>query len=215
VAAPVDEESSEAMVAAVERRVEGMLSDGKYVVTLGGEHTVSVGAARACARKYPGMSVLQLDAHADLREEYEGTRFSHACAIARIREFAPQTVAVGIRSLDLAEKALLDPRSTFYAHQIRGTGEWVPDAVERLSDDVYVTIDLDVFDPSLLPATGTPEPGGMGWYQVLDLLREVVKNRRVVGFDVVELSPNGHKPSEFLAAKLVYVLLSYISAFGA
>lgn len=214
-APPITADTSEAMIAEAYARVKELRRDGKFVVTLGGEHTVAVGPVRALAEAYPGLSVLQLDAHADMREEYKGDRFSHACVMARIREDVSNVVSVGIRSIDVSEHPKLVPARTLYAHEIRRTPDWVSRAVEQLSDPVYVTIDLDVFDPSLVPATGTPEPGGLDWYDVTSLLRAVAQNRRVAGFDVVELCPMGHRASEFVAVKLVYVFLSYLCAYQA
>jgi agmatinase len=165
---------------------------------------------KALAEKHPNLSVLQLDAHGDTRDEYEGSKLSHASVMARIQEIVTNTVAVGIRSIDAEENKNLVPHRTFYAHAIHGQTDWIEQVVEILDDPVYVTIDIDVFDPSEVPATGTPEPGGLHWYQVTRLLRRLSQKRKIAGFDLVELSPNGHKPSEFLAAKLIYTFLSYL-----
>ena len=207
---PVDAGPSvDAMVTEVQQRVGGHLERGKFVVTLGGEHSVSIGAVRAYAQEVPGLSVLQLDAHSDLRAEYEGSENNHACVMARIKEMCP-IVQVGIRSMDIAEKAAMDPDRVFFAEDIHGRTAWIDQAVGLLSDKVYVTIDLDVFDPAIMPATGTPEPGGMMWYDVLALLWAVCRQKTVVGFDVVELCPvKNHWASDFLAVKLIYKLLSY------
>jgi agmatinase len=207
---PVDAGSSpEEMIAAVEQRVRRHLEDSKFIVTVGGEHSVSIGAVRACAAKSSGMSVLQLDAHSDLRDEYEGSKNNHACVMARIREICP-VVQVGVRSMDASEKPFVDPDRVFFAKDIWDRTDWIDRAVASLTDRVYVTIDLDVFDPSIMPSTGTPEPGGLLWYDVLTLLRTVCRRKSVVGFDVVELCPiaNNWAP-DFLAAKLIYQLLSY------
>lgn len=209
---PVEEaRSPEAMTDAVDARVAGHLTCGRFVVTVGGEHSVSIGSIRAHARRHPGMCVLQLDAHADLREEYEGSRHNHACVMARARELCP-IVQVGIRSMDAAERSSMIPERVFWAHEIAGVSDsdWQPRVLERLADTCYVTIDLDVFDPSLVPSTGTPEPGGLFWYDVARLLRAVCRRTRVVGFDVVELCPSEHnRAPDFLAAKLIYKFLSY------
>ncbi len=215
VADPIVADTPQAMVQAAHARVTALHRDGKFVVTIGGEHSVSLGPVRALAAAYPGLSVLQLDAHADTRQEYEGDPLSHACIMARIKEHVNVTVAVGIRSIDASEHASLPPKRTFYAHEMRRAPDWMDRALDQLTDPVYVTIDLDCFDPSALPATGTPEPGGMDWYQVTDLLHAVARARRVAGFDIVELCPCGHKPSEFLAAKLLYAFLCYIHAHNA
>jgi agmatinase len=201
--------SPEAMVAAVRERVGGYLDRGKFTVLVGGEHSVSVGSIQAHAARHPGMAVLQLDAHADLREEYEGSRFNHACVMARVRESCP-IVQVGIRSMDRAEQAGLTPGSVFWAHDIAGNSGWIEPVLARLPDVCYVTIDLDVFDPAVMPSTGTPEPGGLFWYDVTRLIKAVSRRCRVVGFDVVELCPSdSNRAPDFLAAKLIYKFLSW------
>jgi agmatinase len=209
-ASPVTEKRSpEAMTDAVAARVEEHLGRGRFVVTVGGEHSVSVGSIRAHARRYPGMGVLQLDAHADLRDEYEGSRYNHACVMARVRELCP-ILQVGIRSMDVSELASITPGRVFWAHEIADDPAWPARVLEQLPGSCYVTIDLDVFDPSVMPSTGTPEPGGLSWYDVLRLLRGVCRRTRVVGFDVVELCPSEHtRAPDFLAAKLIYKFLGY------
>ena len=178
-------------------------------MVLGGEHTVSIGSVRAHLSKFPDLSVLQLDAHTDLRDEYDGSKYNHACVMARIKELCP-IVQVGIRSMDVSEKAVIDADRVFFAKDTLHSGDWTDEVIARLSEKVYVTIDLDVFDPSIMPSTGTPEPGGLLWYDVLALLRAVLTARMVVGFDVVELCPiAAHKAPDFLAAKLIYKLLTY------
>ncbi|OHD64578.1 MAG: agmatinase [Spirochaetes bacterium RBG_13_51_14] len=198
------------MVDAVKARVATHLVSNKFVVTLGGEHSVSIGSVRAHAEAYRNLSVLQLDAHADLQQEFNGSRYNHACVMARVREVCP-VVQVGIRSMDSGEMAAVDPERLFFAERIRGDPDWMERAASLLTDRVYVTIDVDAFDISIMPATGTPEPGGLLWYDVLEFLRRITEDRQVVGFDVVELCPNRYsKHCDFLAAKLVYKLLSYI-----
>ena len=197
------------MVAAVEQRVQHHLDRGTFPVVLGGEHSVSIGAAWAHAAHFGEVTVLQLDAHSDLRDTYEGSRFNHACVMARIKERCP-VVQVGIRSMDISEKPAVDPDRMFFAKDLAGSGDWIERVVGRLTEQVYVTVDLDVFDPAIMAATGTPEPGGLLWYDVLALLRRVCRERTVVGFDVVELCPvEGNWACDFLAAKLVYQFLSY------
>lgn len=204
-----DFETPDAMVQAVKSETARFLQKGKFVVTLGGEHSVTIGAVYAYAEKYQDLTVLQLDAHTDLRPEYEGSRFNHACVMARVAEHLP-FVQVGIRSMDVAEKDSLPAKRVFFAENIHDNTTWIDDVIKQLSPNVYITIDLDVLDPSIMPSTGTPEPGGMLWYQVLDLLKTVNAHSNIVGFDVVELSPNKmNKAPDFLAAKLVYKLLSY------
>ena len=155
------------------------------------------------------MAVLHLDAHADLRDEYEGSRFSHACTVARIKETSATVVSVGIRSMSYSEREKIDERLVFYADAVHESRDWVEDALALLPEYVYVTIDLDVFDPGIMPSTGTPEPGGLDWYQVIRLLKAVSKHKVITGFDVVELCPSDNKAPDFLAAKLIYKLLSY------
>ncbi len=213
--APVKESASpESMTAAVEERVGAHLDAGRFTVVLGGEHSVSIGAIRAHASRYRGLTVLQLDAHADLRDEYHGSRHNHACVMARARELC-SVVQVGIRSMDVSEKGAAAEGRVFYAHEIAGERDWIGDSVAAMSEQVYVTIDLDVFDPSVMPSTGTPEPGGLFWYDVTALLARVARERRIVGFDVVELCPSdAGRHADFLAAKLVYKLLAYIFKGG-
>lgn len=197
------------MSKAVERRVGDHLANDKFVIVLGGEHSVSIGTVRAHARKYPGMTVLQLDAHSDLRDQYEGSRYNHACVMARVKEICP-IVQVGIRSMDISEKPALDRERVFFAEDMHAGITGIDDIIGMLTDQVYVTIDLDVFDPSIMPSTGTPEPGGLLWYEVLALLKGVCRRSTVVGFDLVELCPVASNwAPDFMAAKLIYTLLSY------
>jgi len=199
----------EAMIEVVSKRVYSWLDRDKFVVTLGGEHTISIGSVRAHLQKYPGLSVLQLDAHADLRQEYEGSPYNHACTIARIQEWCPVT-QVGIRSMDAEEIRYIHHDRIFLAEKIIKDKQWIQEVIQTLNDLVYLTIDLDIFDPSIMPSTGTPEPGGLEWYTVLDLIREVIKEKDLIGFDIMELCPdNNNKAPDFLAAKLLYKILSY------
>ena len=207
---PVTEKRTpEKMTEAVETRVTKILGKHKYCVMLGGEHSVTPGAVRAHAKKYKDLTVLQLDAHTDMRDSYQGSDNNHACAMARVKEFNP--VQVGIRSIDIGELRNIRMDRVFFAKDIHDNDVWMDKAISKLGKNVYVTIDLDVFDPALMPSTGTPEPGGLDWYRVLRFLKKVVAKRTVVGFDVVELLPRKDAPApDFLAAKLVYTLLSYI-----
>lgn len=194
----------------VYERVSKHIEAKKFVVTLGGEHSISYGAAKAHIEKFSDLTILHLDAHTDRREEFEGNKFSHACTLRRIAELNPDIVSVGIRSLDISELQYLDEKKVFYAEGIFHSMSWVEDVIKLLKPNVYLTFDLDVFDPAIMPSTGTPEPGGMYWYQVLNLLKEVTKTRNLVGCDVVELSPNEvNKGPDFMAAKLIYKILSY------
>ena len=209
-AGPIDgQELPEDMVKSVSEQVRQYLQDNKFVVVLGGEHSVSIGSVRAHIENNAEITVLQLDAHSDLRDEYEGSKYNHACAMARIADLC-QIVQVGIRSMDSSEKEALDTNRVIFAGEIYTNKNWVEKVLSKLSQNVYVTIDLDVFDPSIMPSTGTPEPGGLLWYDVLGLLRTVFKNRNVAGFDIVEMCPDErNKAPDFLAAKLIYKLLSY------
>jgi len=197
------------MIDAVNGTVQYYLEKNKFTVVIGGEHSVSIGSIKAHAKHYSNLTVLQLDAHADLREEYNGSIYNHACVTARIKESCP-VVQVGIRSMDSAEKESMDKTRTFFAEDIYNNTDWIKKIISKLSDNVYITIDLDVFDPSIMPSTGTPEPGGLLWYDVLALLKAVSDKKNVVGFDVVELCPDDrNKAPDFMAAKLIYKLLSY------
>lgn len=204
----LENESPEMMVEAVYNRVSGFLKDGKFVVTIGGEHSVSCGSIKAYSEKYSNLSVLQIDAHADLREEYMGSKYNHACVMKRAKDWA-KIVQVGIRSVATEEKDFIERERVFYAHEIFQNNKWIKKAIGELTENVYLTIDLDGFDPSFLPSTGTPEPGGMNWWQVIELIDNLVKKRNLVGFDIVELCPNpNEKSSDVTAAKLLYRILS-------
>ncbi|MBA4389501.1 MAG: agmatinase [Syntrophus sp. (in: bacteria)] len=209
-AKPIDAVSSPALIKKTDSAVSKYLQDNKLVVTLGGEHSVSIGVIKSYTEHYEDLSILHLDAHADSRDSYEGSRYNHACVIARARECTGNIVSVGIRSMDASERSVVDSKRMFFAHMIHDSDKWINRAVNLLTDNVYITIDLDVFDPGIMPSTGTPEPGGLGWYQVMKLLSSVSQSKRIVGFDVVELCPSNAKAPDFLAAKLIYMLLSYI-----
>jgi agmatinase len=213
-AQPIDAASPSVLLKKTCSAISKYLKGNKLVVALGGEHSISIGLIKSYTEHYKNLSVLHLDAHADSRNSYEGSRYNHACVIARVREYTGNIVSVGIRSMDVSERANVDKRKMFFAHEIHDSDTWISKAVNQLSDTVYITIDLDVFDPGIMPSTGTPEPGGLGWYQVLKLLRAVAKSKRIVGFDLVELCPSKSKAPDFLAAKLVYTLLSYIYQKG-
>ncbi|MDP2709500.1 MAG: agmatinase [bacterium] len=209
-AEPVIEKGApEKMVKKVKLAVGDFLKKEKLVAMIGGEHSITSGAVAAYKEKYKNLSVLQLDAHSDLRPEYLGSKYSHASVMSRVSEICP-LVQAGIRSMDMAEKPFIKKDRIFFAEDIYNNDGWMDKAISKLTDQVYVTIDLDVFDPSILPSTGTPEPGGLGWYQVLKFLKKLNRKKNIVGFDVVELCPNkNEKSSDFLAAKLIYKLLSY------
>ena len=209
-AGPVNSPSSSVLLEKTGSAVSKYLKDNKFVVALGGEHSISIGIIKSYAARYKNLSVLHLDAHADSRDSYEGSRYNHACVIARVREYTSNIVSVGIRSMDSSERPGVERKKMFFAHEIHDSDKWINKVVGQLTDTVYITIDLDVFDPGIMPSTGTPEPGGLGWYQVLKLMASIAKSKRIVGFDVVELCPSHSKAPDFLAAKLIYTLLSYI-----
>jgi len=199
----------EDVVEKVTETVKEYLQQDKFVVLIGGEHSTSIGSIEAHVEKHKDITVLQLDAHCDLRDEYNDSKYNHACVMARVKQLCP-IIQVGIRSIDSSEKQQLNRENIFFAKDIYKSNTWIEKTLLKLSNKVYITIDLDVFDPSIMPSTGTPEPGGLLWYETLAFLRQVFEKRDVVGFDVVELCPNEkNKAPDFLVAKLIYKLLSY------
>jgi agmatinase len=201
----------EEVVAEIRRVAGELVTRGKFPVFLGGEHSITPPLVAAVGEKYKNLSVLQLDAHADLRRDYMGTPHSHACAMRRTLDFA-KTTQVGIRSLSTEEAADIPSLNTtiFYDYNMRQDPNWMDRVVDSLSENVYITIDVDGFDPAIMPATGTPEPGGLSWYEGLTLLRKVIEKRNVVAWDIVELSPmGGNVAPNFLCAKLIYKMLAY------
>ena len=201
--------SPESMVQAVIDRTREILLLNSFPTFFGGEHSVSIGIIKAMRDQYKDLSVLQLDAHADLRPTYMDSPYNHACALYDSSQH-DNLVQVGIRSADKEEMQYAQADNVFFAHDMHRSRAWMQESIDRLGDQVYLTIDLDVFDPSVLPATGTPEPGGIHWYDMLSYLKMLFKKREVVGFDIVELAPiQGERSSEFLTAKLYYKLLSY------
>jgi agmatinase len=205
----LEDETPEKLVSAVHDRVSSLLSEKKFPVIIGGNHTVSIGAFRAFSKTFEDLTILQLDAHADLRQIYEGSEFNHACAMARARELAP-VVQVGLRSMSKEELPYAEKDKIFFSHELYYNKGLYGKAIDRLTKNVYITIDLDVFDPSIMPSTGTPEPGGPEYFELMHFLRDVIKRRNVVGFDVVELCPSEtNKAPDFIAAKIIYQLLSY------
>jgi agmatinase len=188
-----------------------VITRDKFLVTLGGEHSITPPLVAAAAQKFPGLSVLQIDAHADLRSTYMGTIHNHACAMRRVLDYASVT-QVGIRSLSTEEAQAIPSLGTtiFYDATMRKDPSWIDRVVDSLRDPVYLTIDVDGMDPAIMPATGTPEPGGLSWYEMLDLLRAVIARRQVVACDVVELSPlPGIVAPNFLVSKLIYKIITY------
>jgi agmatinase len=208
-------ETPEAMMDSLYEYTRELLGSQKFLCMIGGEHSVSAPVIKAHAEKFHDMSVLQIDAHADLRDTYDGTPHSHASIMARVvKDLRIPSVQVGIRSISADEVRLLNtglPTKIFWAKDIVGKTDWIDSAIDSLTENVYLTIDIDGLDPSLVPTTGTPEPGGLGWYETLELIRRVAEKRRVVGMDLVEFSKldNSDAPA-FLCAKLVYKSLAYI-----
>ena len=205
----------EAMMQSLYDYSKDLVKSGKFVCMLGGEHSVSAPIIKAHSEHYHDMSVLQIDAHADLRDTYDGTPHSHASIMARVvKDLRIPSVQVGIRSISADEVRLIEtglPTKIFWARDIAGRTDWIDDAIDSLTDNVYLTIDIDGLDPSIVPTTGTPEPGGLGWYETLTLIRKLAEKKRVVGMDLVEYSyfENYDSPA-FLCAKLVYKSLAYI-----
>ena len=215
-AGEVSENSTpEKMVEAVYQKTKELVKDREKLFTLiGGEHSVSIGSIRAVGEEYKQLTVLQLDAHTALRPEYHGSKNNHACAVFEANQ-KHKLVQVGIRSMDAEEKQYLPPKRVFFAHEIAKNEDWIKDVLDKVTGNVYITIDLDAFDPSIAPSTGTPEPGGLQWYPTLKLLRKVFKKCNVVAFDIVELMDSpAAKPTAFLAAKLYYKMLAYYHKYN-
>ena len=207
--AVTENSSPEAMVDAVHQVTKKYIKKNKFVTIFGGEHSISIGTIRAFNEMFPDLTVLQLDAHADLRESYEGSTCNHACSVYEASQ-TTNLIQVGIRSMDIIEKTVMDEEKTYFAHDMAVDDNWMDSAIDQMTENVFITIDLDAFDPSILPSTGTPEPGGLLWYETLEFLKQVFEEKNVVGFDIVELCPNlKEKSSDFLAAKLYYKMLSY------
>jgi agmatinase len=204
---------SKQMLDSVYEETKRYLEQEKFVVVIGGEHSISYAPIRAHAEHFQKLTVLQFDAHTDLQPMYEMDPWSHASVMARVKEIPEvnRVVSVGIRSMAVEEKAHLDPKNTFFAHLINENDAWMDEVLNKLEGPIYITFDLDAFDSSLMTSTGTPEPGGLHWHQTLKLLKKVAQTKRIVGFDVVELCPlPNYIAPDYLAAKLTYKLLSYI-----
>ncbi len=201
--------SAEAVVNAVHKNTKEYIKRNKFVTLFGGEHSISIGSIRAFNECFDNLTVLQIDAHADLRESYEGTKYNHACAVHEASQ-TTNLLQVGIRSMDIIEKTFMDEEKTFFAHDIVNDEYWMDKVISQMTDNVFITFDLDALDPSIMPSTGTPEPGGLLWYETLEFLKQVFAEKNVVGFDIMELCPNKvDKSSDFVAAKLYYKMLSY------
>ncbi|MBL7926150.1 MAG: agmatinase [Bacteroidia bacterium] len=205
---------NEKAVSLIENATAKLIADNKTVVSLGAEHTVTLGFVRAHAAKYKNLSVLQLDAHSDLRESYHNNKYSHASVLKRIYDDGHNIVQVGIRAQCIEEAQLIKTAkriTTFYAHDVRKNTKWMDKAIDALGSNVYLTIDADGFDPSTMPAVGTAEPRGLFWDETLTFLQKVIKKKNVVGFDIVECAPTkGNILSEYTLAKLAYRLMGYM-----
>ena len=186
-----------------------LLEKGKFLTFFGGEHSISIGIIKAFYEKFQNLSVLHIDAHADLRPSYLGSAYNHACALHDASKNC-NLVQVGIRSMDRSEEEYMNKFKVYFAEEMYGNYNWIKESINQLTDNVYITLDLDAFDPSIMPSTGTPEPGGMLWNDMIKYLNAIFKSKNVVGFDIVELAPiEGIKAPNFLAAKLYYKMLSY------
>lgn len=204
-----EKSSPEKVVEEVHQTTKKYIKRNKFVTAFGGEHSISIGSIRAFNECFEDLTVLQIDAHADLRKEYHGSKCNHACAVYEASQNT-NLIQVGIRSMDVIETTVLDKEKTYFAHEMAVDETWMDSAIDQMTENVYITFDLDAFDPSIMPSTGTPEPGGLFWYETLEFLKQVFAEKNVVGFDIVELCPNDtEKSSDFLAAKLYYKMLSY------
>lgn len=205
-----EKSSPEAMFKAVYKSTKELIkSSDKFFTFFGGEHSISIGIIKAFYEYFEDLTILQIDAHTDLRPSYEGSPYNHACALYDASKNC-NLIQVGIRSMDIEENEHLDKSKCYFAQNIQGRKDWMDKSINQMTDKVYITFDLDAFDPSIMPATGTPEPGGLDWYTTVEYLKRVFDAKNVVGFDIVELAPiEGLKAPQFLAAKLYYKMLSY------
>lgn len=208
-------ETPEVVMDGLYHHTKELLKTDKFLCMIGGEHSVSAPIIRAHAEKFHNISVLQIDAYADLQDEHNGTKHSHHSVMARVvKDLRIPSVQVGIRSISVEEARMLGeglPTKIYWARNIVGRTDWIDDAIENLTENVYLTIDIKGLDPSLVPTTGTPEPGGLGWYETLALIRKLAEKRKIIGMDLVEFSKAGNSDaSAFLCAKLIYKSLAYI-----
>lgn len=206
--------SQEQMLDEIYKTSKDLLLKNKFLILLGGEHSISAPIIKAHKEKWKNLSVLQFDAHSDLRDSYEGTKNSHACVMKRVVDMGMKAVQVGIRAVSMEESKLIKEKNLkiFYANEFFNADyeNLYKKIISELTDDVYITFDVDVFDPSIMPATGTPAPGGLDWYQVLNLIKEVSKKKKIVGFDIVELAPKKEmEHCNFTAAKLLFKMMNY------
>lgn len=204
-----ENKSPDSVFEVVYEKTKQLLKTEKFLTFFGGEHSISIGIIKAFYEKYKDLTVLQLDAHADLRDSYLGSKYNHACALHDASKNT-NLIQVGIRSMDICENEFMDRTKCYFAHNLIRNDEWIDKSIAKMTEDVYITLDLDVFDPSIMPATGTPEPGGMDYNTILKYLKQVFINKNVVGFDINEFAPiEGLKAPQFLVSKLYYKMLSY------
>jgi len=214
IPAITEERSPEEVFNAVYSSTKELLNTGKFLTFFGGEHSVSIGIIKAFYEKFENMTVLHLDAHADLRKTYHDSPYNHACAVHDASKNT-NLIQVGIRSMDSSELEYINRDKCYFAEEIYGKNDWIDKSISQMTNDVYITLDLDVFDPSIMPSTGTPEPGGLLWNTTIKYLKKVFTEKNVIGFDIVELAPlKDYKAADFLAAKLYYKMLSYKFAYN-
>lgn len=201
-------------ISIIDKAASKILDAGKVPIGLGGEHTISEGMVKAAIKKFPNVHIVHFDAHADMRDEYEGSKRSHACVMRRIVDLGASFTSIGIRSFSKDEFDYIQQfkNNYFFAHKIVDSLDWMNQVLDRINPPVYLTFDVDVFDSAIMPATGTPEPGGLSWYQTMNILKKLLKNKQLIGADIVELAPkqNDHA-SDFMIAKLVYKIIGYAS----
>jgi len=198
----------------IKKEVESVLANGQFPITLGGEHSIAVACIDACHKKFPDLQVLQLDAHADLRSEYEFSRYSHACVMRRIMDKKIPFTQVGVRSFSTEELDFFKNNACYpwTMEKIRQTPDWINEIIREIKSPLYITLDVDVLDPSIMPATGTPEPDGFLWDQINNFLKQIITHHSVVGMDIVELAPiYSMHHADFTVAKLVYRVMGLIS----
>lgn len=210
------EKTGEEAINLIERRADEIIGDGKFLIGLGGEHSITTGLVKAALKKYKDLFVVHFDAHSDMRNEYEGSKWSHASVMRRIDDLKVPYISIGIRSVSSEEYEYIKDREEryFYAYRIAADAGWMDTALSMVKGPVFLTFDVDALDAGVLPHTGTPEPGGLTWYQVMTFLKRLFKEKRVIGADVVELAPDASsRPSDFAVAKLVYKIIGYYSYF--
>lgn len=214
IPAITEDSSPELVFKAVYESTKKLLNTNKFLTFFGGEHSVSIGIIKAFYEKFENMTVLHLDAHTDLRKSYNHSPYNHACAVHDASRNT-NLIQVGIRSMDSCELEYLNREQCYFAEDIYDKSDWVDKSLSQMTNDVYITLDLDVFDPSIMPSTGTPEPGGLLWNTTIKYLKRVFEEKNVIGFDIVELAPlKDYKAADFLAAKLYYKMLSYKFAYN-